>query len=181
MEKKIKILCILSDGFEDIEAVGSIALLRRSQIEVDVASLKGNSAVGKYNNKLVDLKNIGDLDREAYDCLLLPGGPHFQELKDSPPVRDLIRYFHKSDKYLAAICASPTILGEMGYLEGKNYTCFTSMDADFGGTYTDEYAVIDGKIITGRSAAAVIDFAFMIIRALQGSDQEQAIKNEIYY
>lgn len=181
MKNKVKILSILSDGFEDLEAIGSISLLRRSGVVVDVAALHGHTARGKYENKIADLINIDEAKKDDYDCLLLPGGPHYQELKDSPAVRDLIDYFYQTDKYIAAICASPTILGEMGYLKGKNYTCFTSMDGDFGGKYLDKYAVADGKIITGKSAAAVIDFAFLIIKSLQGESQEQAIKDEIYY
>ena len=66
-------------------------------------------------------------------------------------------------------------------LKDKNYTCFTSMDEDFGGTYIDEYVVTDGNMITARSAAASIDFAFAIINYLQGEKQEEKIKNEIYY
>ena len=87
----------------------------------------------------------------------------------------------KENKMVAAICAAPTILGHMGYLKDKNYTCFTSMNEDFGGTYVDTYVVKDGNIITARSAAASIDFGFMIIQYLQGEAQEKKIKEQIYY
>ena len=93
----------------------------------------------------------------------------------------ILKTFMDADKVVAAICAAPTILGRQGYLKGKNYTCFTSMNEDFGGTYVDQYTVTDGNLITGRSAAAVIDFAFAIIEKLAGKEKAEAVKNEIYY
>ena len=87
----------------------------------------------------------------------------------------------KADKFVSAICAAPTILGHRGYLKGKNYTCFTSMDEDFGGTYENKYAVRDGNIITGISAAGTIDFAFLIIETLLGKEHSDKVKNSIYY
>lgn len=147
----MKILCFLANGFEEIEAVGSIGLLRRSNFIVDVYSLEGTSATGKYNSTLSNLLDLKDLDYTSYDCLLLPGGPHYRSLEHNPQVIEAIHYFMKHDKYIAAICAAPTILGRLGYLKNKYYTCFTSMNDSFGGTYLDTYTAIDGNLITGRS------------------------------
>jgi len=177
----MKVLCIVSDGFEDVEAIGTIALLRRSNITVDVYSLNNHSATGKYETTITNLNNIQDLDFNKYDCLFLPGGPHYRTLEANEDVKAIIHHFFKKDKYVAAICAAPTILGRMGYLKNKLYTCFTSMNESFGGTYLDTYTAVDGKLITARSVAAVIDFALLIIKNLQGDAQEQKIKNEIYY
>lgn len=177
----MKVLTIMSNGFEELEAVGTIALLRRSGLEVDIASLHGNEATGRFDITVSKTQSLKDVDYTTYDMLFLPGGPHWRELEDSKEVTTIIDYFMKNDKYVAAICAAPTILGRLGYLKNKYYTCFTSMNEDFGGTYVDTYTAIDGKIITGRSAAAVIDFGFLIIKTLQGDAQEQKIKAEIYY
>lgn len=177
----MKVLCIVSDGFEEVEAIGTVALLRRSGLTVDVYSLNGYDATGKYETKITELKNIQDLDFNNYDCLFLPGGPHYRTLEENEDVKEIIHHFFRKDKYVAAICAAPTILGRMGYLENKIYTCFTSMNESFGGTYLDTYTAIDGKLITGRSVAAVIDFALLIIKTLQGDEQEDKIKKEIYY
>ena len=81
----------------------------------------------------------------------------------------------------AAICAGPTILGRAGYLKGRKYTCFTAMNQDFGGTYQEDYAVKDGNVITGKSAAATIDFAFMVLEAVAGKEAAEQTKKEIYY
>ena len=93
----------------------------------------------------------------------------------------LIKTFVETDKVVAAICAGPTLLGHAGYLKGKNYTCFTSMNEDFGGTYHDDYAVTDGNIITAKSAAATLEFAFAIIEKLLGQEVADKTKKEIYY
>lgn len=177
----MKVLCILTDGFEDIEAIGTIALLRRSGIGVDVATLYNKQATGKYQNTIVNLEDIHSINTQDYDGLFLPGGPHYEELENDSTTQSIIHHFFTENKYVAAICAAPTILGRMGYLKDKKYTCFTSMNEDFGGTYIDDYAVIDNKLITGKSAAAVIDFAFAIIKTLQSEAQEKLIKKQIYY
>ena len=93
----------------------------------------------------------------------------------------LIKQFIEAGKLVAAICASPTLLGHAGYLKGKNYTCFTSMNEDFGGIYHEDYAVTDGNIITGKSAAATFDFAFAILEKLAGKETVEKVKKEIYY
>ena len=84
-------------------------------------------------------------------------------------------------KYWQLFCASPTILGHEGILKGKKYTCFKDMDEDFGGKYQYEYAVTDGNIITGVSAAASIEFAFAILEKLCGKEHTDKVKASIYY
>lgn len=177
----MKIITILSNGFEELEAIGSIALLKRSGIEVDIYALNDVKASGKHNLVLADLEKFENVDLTKYDGLLIPGGPHYAELEASEKVKEIITFFMNANKMVATICAAPTILGHMGYLKDKNYTCFTSMNEDFGGTYIDTYVVKDENIITARSAAASIDFAFEIIRYLQGEAQEKKIKEQIYY
>lgn len=176
-----KVICILSNGFEELEALGSIALLKRSGLIVDIYALNDVKASGKHEIVLADLKVLDKNYVNEYDCLLIPGGPHYAEVKENELVKETIASFIKEDKVVATICAAPTILGELGYLKDKNYTCFTSMNEDFGGTYIDQYVVVDGNLITARSAAASIDFGFAIINKLQGEKQEEIIKKQIYY
>lgn len=175
------VLCILSNGFEELEAVGAIALLRRAGICVDVYSLHDEQATGRFDVTISKVRNIKAANANEYDALLLPGGPHYVELETNETVISLIQAFHTTGKVISAICAAPTILGRMGLLAGKKYTCFTSMNEDFGGSYQDTYTVTDGQLITGRSAAAVIDFAFAIIEKLEGHEHAEEVKNSIYY
>lgn len=177
----MKIIAILSNGFEEVEAIGSIALLKRSGIEVDIYALQNTKASGKHNLVLADLKKFENVDLTQYDGLLIPGGPHYVEMEASTKVKDTITYFMEKNKMVATICAAPTILGHMGYLKDKKYTCFTSMNEDFGGMYVNAYVVCDKNLISAKSAAASIDFGFAIIRYLQGEAQEQKIKEQIYY
>lgn len=178
----MKVMCILTDGFEELEAVGAIALLRRAGISIDVFAMNNEAATGRFEITLSNLKALNDAVISDYDMLFLPGGPHYQKLEANKEVKDILASFiGDKNKYVAAICAAPTILGRLGYLKGKKYTCFTSMNDDFGGTYVDTYTVRDGNLITGRSAAAVIDFAFAIIEALEGKEKAEEVKASIYY
>lgn len=176
-----KVLCILTDNFEDLEAIGPIAILRRAKIDVDVATLYKTSATGKYLNHLTDLKDLSKINYKDYDLLFLPGGPQWVVLENDPFVREVIKYYHDNNKFIAAICAMPTVLGKMGYLKDKNYTCFKSMNEDFGGIFHDTYCIKDDKLITGMSAAAAIDFAFLILETLTDKTYAQKIKDSIYY
>lgn len=180
MENK-KVLLIITDGFEDIEALGTVAILRRAKIEVDIFSLRKENIVGSYGTNLTLPIFNNNIGLSKYDLLFIAGGKEYVELEESSTYIDVIKYFYNNDKYIAAICAGPTLLGHLGYLKNKKYTCFKSMNEDFGGTYIDKYSVIDGKIISGISAAGVIDFAFNIVSTLMGKEYCEAVKNSIYY
>ena len=177
----MKILAIITDGFEELEAVGTIALLRRAKLDVTIASLYSNEAVGRYMMKLTNLTPLNDINFLDYDMLLLPGGPEYGIEEKDANFLSIVKAFYNNDKYIAAICAAPTILGHLGILKGKKYTCYTSMNEDFQGEYVDTYVVKDGKIITGRSCSASIDFALEIIGTILGNEKLDSIKKEIYY
>lgn len=177
----MKILAIVADGFEELEALGSIALLKRSGIDVVIATMDKQEVKGKHGITITHLNDVNQLFMDDFDCLFIPGGPHYQTLEKSEIVKQLIADCFQQNKWMAAICAAPTILGRLGYLKNRKYTCFTSMNEDFRGIYLDQYVVVDDHLITARSAAASIDFAFAIIKALQGETQEALIKAQIYY
>lgn len=171
----------VTDGFEEIEAVGTYAILRRGGLDVDVYSLLDKNATGRFGLTLTDLKPFSAFNPAEYDALILPGGPEYKAMEANADVQKYIRQFAAEDKWLCAICAGPTIFGHAGLLKGKKYTCFTDMNEDFGGFYQDDYAVTDGKIITGKSAAATIDFAFAVLAAVAGKDVADKTKQGIYY
>lgn len=177
----MKIACVIADGFEEVEFAASIGILRRGGCDIDIFSLHSNKAKGRYDLTVTDLKPFSSIKKENYDMLLMPGGPEYVELENNKEYIDLLLYFLKNDKYVAAICAAPTIIGHLGYLKNKNYTCFTSMNEDFGGYYNDVYAIKDGKLITGRSAAATIEFAFLILETVKGKEKAEEIKKQIYF
>ncbi|MBQ9987529.1 MAG: DJ-1/PfpI family protein [Erysipelotrichales bacterium] len=177
----MKLLTILSNGFEDLECIGTLALCRRAGIQADIYTLHDTQAIGKYNTPLTSVDTLTNADLSTYDALFIPGGPHYEELENSEVVKNVITYFMEHGKVVAAICAAPTILGHMGYLKNKHYTCYTEMNEDFGGTFHDEHSVTDGNLVTGRAAAGTIDFAFALIEVLGGKELADAIKEEVYY
>ena len=176
-----KVCILLTDGFEELEAIGTFAILRRAGLTVDICSLAGAEAQGRFGLTCATLKPATETDFSGYDALVLPGGPQYAALEKSELVQRLLKEFIEKGKVAAAICASPTILGHCGYLAGKNYTCFTSMNEDFGGHFTGTYAATDGNIITGQSAAATVDFAFAIVEKLLGKEKADQVKASIYY
>jgi len=179
-----KVLLILTDGFEEIEAIGTFALLSRANIKVDIFSLKRNNIKGRYgldlNLEIIDLDSNCDLS--SYSTLFIAGGPEYKELEESSLFINIIKYFNENNKYIAAICAGPTLLGHLGILENKNYTCFKSMNEDsFKGNYIYSYVVKDKNIISAISASATIDFAFKVIETIKGKEYADLVKDSIYY
>lgn len=177
----MKICMIVTDGFEEIEAVGTYAILRRGGLTVDIYSLLDKDATGRFGLTVTNLRPFSQFNAEEYGALVIPGGPEYKALEASQDVQAIIKQFIDAGKLVAAICAGPTILGRAGYLKGKKYTCFTAMNEDFGGEYQDGYAVRDGNLITGKSAAATIDFGFLILEAAAGKETADKTKKEIYY
>lgn len=176
----MKALALIFDGFEELEAMAPFTLLRRAKIDLTIAS-NNNTVTGSHNISLTNIVNINDINYKDYDCLIIPGGPHFKYLRIAENVHEMIKYFMENNMPVAAICAAPTIIGQLGYLKNRSYTCFTSMNADFGGNHIDKPVVVDGNLITGRSAAASIDFAYEIIRLIAGDEVLAAVQAQIYY
>lgn len=177
-----KVLVLLANGFEDIEAVTVIDLLRRAKINVTVTTVDNSPIISgsmlKYN---VD-KDISEIKAEDYDMLFLPGGGGVKELDNSLKVKEIITSFVRSKKFVAAICAAPLILGKMGFLDNKRFTCYPSFERfSDKGIYTGNGVEVDGNIITGRGIAYVFDFAFMLIKILEADDVLSSVKTSTLF
>ncbi len=175
----MKALAIIFDGFEEEEAVAPFALLRRAGIDLTIASDK-ETVIGSHKIALTNISDLKNINYKEFDLLLIPGGAHYKRLLIDQYVHEIIRYFMESNKVTAAICAAPTIIGRLGYLKNRNYTCFTSMNDDFGGKYIDEKVVVDGNLITARSVASAIVFAYAIIEKLLGKTALAMLHQQIY-
>ena len=176
----MKILALLFDGFEEVEAISPIAFLRRAGLDVTCVSNR-TDVIGAHYIHLTDLTLINEVAYQDYDALLIPGGPHYRFIENFGYALNIIQYFMKENRVVCAICAAPTILGKLNLLVNRKYTCFTCMNEEFGGTYIDKSVVVDENLITARSAAASIDFAYEIIRKLQGEAALEALQKRIYY
>ena len=175
----MKVLAIIFDGFEEEEAVAPFALLRRAKIDLTIASDK-ETVIGAHNIALTNISLLKNINYKEYDSLLIPGGPHFKRLLIDNYVHEIMSYFMDNNKVVSLICAAPTILGKLGYLKNRKYTCFTSMNEDFGGTYIDEKVVVDGNLITARSVASALVFSYAIIEKLLGKEELLKVYPRIY-
>ncbi len=158
---------VLATGFEDCEAMITIDILRRAKVSVDLVAEGGSLEVlTSHGVKLLAEKLLKDTDLSSYDVLILPGGKlGTQNLEANETVKSAVTKQVESGKLMCAICAAPSILGHLGLLKGKRYTCFPGFDDEsYGGSYQMELAVQDGNIITGRGMGATIEFARMIVK-----------------
>lgn len=177
----MKFCMLMTNGFEEAEALCPMDILVRGGCEVDLYSLSDKPITGRSGATLTHLKHIETLDCTQYDGVILPGGPEWVEIEASQLVQAAVKHFIDNHKYVCAICAAPTILGRQGYLKGKNYTCFESMNEDFGGTFHKTYVVVDDHLITACSAAASIDFGLAILETSCGKEACVNVKDSIYY
>lgn len=166
----MKALIVLSDNFEDVEAIGTRDYLLRSGIDVVTCCINSDKVVKTALglNVFAD-KLIVDLDLNDYDMLIIPGGKYVGEIiNDETFITNLISFFSNNSKYIAAICAAPRFLEKNGLLENKRFTCYPSVKETIKtGVYDeDAKAVTSGKIITSRSVATVLEFTIEIIKAL---------------
>lgn len=175
-----KVAILLDNGFEELEAMGPYALLKRAGASVDFVRLQEQQVTGRWGIQYSPTYFVDQYDFTDIDLLVLPGGPQYDTMKDDPRVLGLVKDF-LAHKKLGAICAAPTILGAQGHLKGRHYTCFTAMNQDFGGQYEDCLAIIDGQLATGRSAAASVEFGFACVELLFGSVKAQELKQSVYY
>ena len=177
----MKYLAIIFDGFEEEEATAPFALIRRAGGDLTIAGIS-DTVTGSHNIKYADVTLLNTINPNDYDVLIIPGGARqYKSLMTNQDVQKIIVDFYNNNKYLCGICAAPTVFGSLGLLKGKNYTCFTSMNQDFGGKYHDKGVVIDGKLITSRSVAYSLEFAYAIILKTMGEEKLNEVWKQIYY
>lgn len=179
-----KVCVLLAEGFEEIEALTVVDLLRRARIYVDTAAVADEYMVRGSHGIAVQTEDLfSEVDFEEFDMLVLPGGlPGTTNLGDHSGVRKVIRDFAEKEKYIAAICAAPTLLGSLGLLKGKRVTCHPSMEKQISGAVlTGAPVMSDGNIITGQGVGAAIEFALNLIAVLMGDEKAQEIAEAIVY
>lgn len=181
----MKILVLLAEGFEEIEALTVVDYLRRLDVTVDTVSTTGDKeVVGAHRIPVIADVLFEDLkDLENYDGLVLPGGlPGATNLRDDKRVIELTQDFNNREKLVAAICAAPIVLEEAGVIEGKNMTSYPGFEENLkSGNYKEEKVVIDGNILTSRGPALAVNFAIEIARYLLGDEKAEELKEDILY
>ncbi len=171
------ILFVINDGFEEVETITPYDLLKRAGFNVVLASndiyVKGSHDLIVKSDELLRM-----VDFKKFDMVVLSGGRQYQHNKEDKLYLECLRYFYEK-KAVAAICATPTILGENGMLLDKKYTLFTPMNKNFGGEFTNARVQRDSNIITGRSCGTALDFAYEILRYFGKDELVEKIKEDI--
>ncbi len=175
-----KVLVPIAEGFEELEAVTIVDVLRRADIEVTIAGLKAGPVRGSRGTTLIPDAVLDQIDEKDFDMIVLPGGmPGVKHLQDDPRIKHLLEVFTASGRYTTAICAAPSILASYGLLNGKQATSnpkFKDKVAIAGVTYQDKSVVSDGKVITSRGPGTSIDFALELIGKLVGDDKRAEVE-----
>ncbi len=171
------IYVFLADGFEEIEALSPVDILRRAGVEVKTVGVTGKTVVGSHGIPVVSDIEISEAVTDGLDAIVLPGGiPGTPNLENSPKVQSFIDYCAENDKYVCAICAAPSILGHKGLLKGKKATAFPSFQAELDSAeISEEYVVCDDKFITARGAGVSLKFGALIASKFVGEEKAMSI------
>ena len=179
-----KTAVLFATGFEEVEALTVVDLLRRGKIGCDMISLEdqdrvtGSHGIGIY----MDAK-FSETDFSRYDGVILPGGmPGTRNLAADSRVLALLRGFAGEGKLTAAICAAPTVLAKAGLLDGKKAGCYPGMDQQLtGAKVCFDPVTVDGTVITGRGLGAAIPFGLSIVQYFEGKEQADALAAAIVF
>lgn len=174
----------LADGFEELEAMAPIDVLRRAGIETVTVGVTGKTVTGSHKIPVVCDITVNDAVTQNLDAVILPGGmPGTVNLENDKTVNKFIDYAYENNLVIGAICAAPSILGHKGILKDKKATCFNGFEKELKGAKTVECpAVTDGNIVTSWGAGGAFDFAFALLEALTKSREtaENMAKNMRY-
>lgn len=172
---------LLGTGFEEMEAITPIDLLRRAGIGVITVGLNGQTIMGSHRIPITADITIEQMNWSDMDMVVLPGGlGGVASIKACHKALDTVRYAYENGKFVAAICAAPTILASLGITDGKNAVCYPGFETDMGSArMRDTACVRDGNIITGTSAGCATAFALELIAALRDEETAQQVKQQI--
>ena len=169
-----RVLIPLAEGFEEVEALTVVDVLRRAEVEVVTASIGvARTVTGKHAIPVIADALLGDVADDAFDMVVLPGGvPGVPNLDADPTVARVVRAAAARDSWVCAICAAPSVLGNLGLLEGRDATIHPAWrDKLSCGGYSEETVVRDGRFITSRGAGTALPFALTLAKLLAGEEK----------
>lgn len=174
-----KVALMLANGFEEIEALTVVDVLRRAGLVCDMVGFE-TSVTGSHHIT-VQADKLWDGDLSAYDMVVLPGGmPGSANLRDDDRLMQVLKEFQAEDKFVAAICAAPIALDRAGLLNDKHFTCYDGVEEGIeNGTYQKQTVVTDGKLITSRGPSTALPFAYELVSQL-GGDADQLATAMLY-
>lgn len=179
-----KVYIFLADGFEDIEGLTVVDLMRRAQIDIKTVSIKATKEVmTSHGIPLLTDMVFTEADFSDADMLVLPGGmPGTRYLGEYKPLTELLTEFYNKGGKVAAICAAPSVLGGLGFLKGRKAVCYPGFEEMLTGADVCMDSVAeDGNVTTSRGLGTAIDFALSLIGQLEGTEKADAIAKSIVY
>ena len=173
---------LLGTGFEEMEAIAPLDLLRRAGVEVLTVGITGKTVYGSHNIGIEADITIDQMDLTNLEMIILPGGlGGVTSARASKPALDALDFAWKNGKYVAAICAGPTVLADLHITDSKNATCFPGCEGGMGSAnmIPNTACVRDGKLITGTSAGCAIPFGLALVEVLKGKEAADAVASQI--
>lgn len=180
----MKVYVMLADGFEEIEALSVVDVLRRGEVETIMVSTKSDKIVVSARNIPVIADSIIEkIEAKPEDMIVLPGGGKGVEgLYASDVLKKLLESHQNQNGYIAAICAGPTVLGRMGLLRGVNATCYPGCEADLqGAIISQEEVVVDRNFITSRGPGTSLAFSYKLLEILKGKVTKDKISRGMLF
>lgn len=174
------VLVILAEGFEEVEAAAPVDFLRRAGAEVTLAALpEGIHVTGRNGITLHADTPLSAVAGRSYDCLFLPGGPGTRQLRSDPRVREIVRRHWEEGRWVAAICAAPTVLNDAGLLKGRRYTAHFSVAGELPGLLAEQRTVADGRLLTSRGAGTAAEFGYLLVKKLFSPEKAEEVRRSV--
>jgi 4-methyl-5(b-hydroxyethyl)-thiazole monophosphate biosynthesis len=174
------VLVFLADGFEEIEVVVPVDLLRRAGASVTTAALgDGIHVTGRSGVTLHSDTTAAAAEGTPFDCVFVPGGPGVSRLRTDPRVLARLQRQNESAGWIAAICAAPVVLKDAGVLGGRRHTAHFSVASELPGALLGERVVVDGHLITSRGAGTAFEFGLALVEALFSSDKASEVGRSV--
>lgn len=173
---------LLGTGFEETEAIAPLDLLRRAGCEVLTVGVNGKTVYGGHGIGIEADITLAEMDLTDLEMIILPGGlGGVASVRGSEQALNALRFAWENEKYVAAICAGPTVLADLGITDGKKATCYPGCETGMSSAIMQENApcVQDGKLITGTSAGCAIPFGLALVAALRGQQAADTIAQQI--
>ena len=173
---------LLGTGFEETEAIAPLDLMRRAGIQVLTVGINGKTVYGGHGIGVEADITVGEMDLTELSMIVLPGGlGGVASARASKEAMEALRFAWDNGKFVAAICAGPTVLADLGITHGRLATCYPGCESGMGSAKMAENAacVRDGNLITGTSAGCAIPFGLALIEALKGKDAAEAVAHQI--
>ena len=174
-----KILVVIAPGFEEIETITIVDILRRAGARVTLGATDKGILKGSRGIKVEPDEFLDNILKNDFDLICLPGGqPGTDNLKNDERIEKILKRMQQEDKYIAAICAAPTVLEKAGILKDKSITCHPSIKSKFN-SYLQDRVVVDGKLITSQSPGTAMEFSLKLVEILFGSERLKKVNDGV--